>query len=260
MSFGGCRRRRRPGAGRTAVPRRRRPYPLLTHYEEPDDLGGRGARRGDLVGPAAGDGEPLGHGAGRVASRRPRGQLGPHGVPDGVVVGRPLGRRPLDDQHDLARWLTLGRPGGGVGQRAAPHLLVQLGQLAGDRHPAVGTAGGGEVGQRAGDPVRRLVQHRGAGLGRHRGQALGARRALAGQEPLEHEPARRQAADHEAGQRGRRPGHHLDDVPLGHRRRHQALAGVGHARHPRVGHQRHPLTPGQPGQQTRDLPRPRCAR
>ena len=55
--------------------------------------------------------------------------------------------------------------GDGVVERSPPHLLVQLGQLAGERDPPVAAAGAREVGDRADDAVRRLVQHDGAALG-----------------------------------------------------------------------------------------------
>ena len=76
----------------------------------------------------------------------------------------------------------------------------------------VGATGRDEVGEGAGQAVRRLVEHDRAAFGGHRGHALGAARALARQEALEHEAAGRQPAGHQAGERGRRAGHDHDDV------------------------------------------------
>ena len=57
-------------------------------------------------------------------------------------------RCPFEHHDVLAAWLHLvelrPRP---HGKRAAPHLLVQLGQLAGDRDPTGGAEGGDQVGE-----------------------------------------------------------------------------------------------------------------
>ena len=68
----------------------------------------------------------------------------------------------------------------------------------------VGAAGRGEVGEGAGQPVRRLVEDDRAPLGRQRGEPLGAARSLPGQEALEHEPAGGQPARDERGDHRRR--------------------------------------------------------
>ena len=79
-----------------------------------------------------------------------------------------------------------------------------------------------------------------------RDQSFGAGRSLAGQEPLEHEPSRRQPADHQRGQRRRRARDDLDRVPGRHGRGDQPLAGSD--------------TPGMPASDTSTTRSPRSRR
>ena len=76
--------------------------------------------------------------------------------------------RPGDHQRDLALH-ALGRPLGQLGQRPAADLLVGLGQLPADRGLARSPEGGRGVGERVGQPVRRLEEdHRAALVGQRR--------------------------------------------------------------------------------------------
>ena len=71
----------------------------------------------------------------------------------------------------------------GLAERAPPHLLVQLGELAGDGDLAQRPARGQQRGQRRAHPAGRLVQHDGPGLGHERGDALAAHAPLRGRKP-----------------------------------------------------------------------------
>ena len=71
-----------------------------------------------------------------------------------------------------------------VGQRAALHLFIGLGQLAAHRGRPVGAERGGQIGQRRGQPVRRLEEDQRARLAGQPGQrAGGARRPCAAGTP-----------------------------------------------------------------------------
>ena len=117
---------------------------------------------------------------------------------------------------------------------------MALGDLPGHRHPSVATEGIGQVRQRAGNPVGRLVEHQGARLGSQRDQALAAPGSLAREEALEAEPARGEAAGDESGDGCGGAGNHLDHVTGRRGRGHQALARVGDARRSGIGDERHP--------------------
>ena len=79
------------------------------------------------------------------------------------ALGR--GRRPGDDERDLAAGRILDRPGGELAQPAAADLLVRLGQLPAERGRPVRAERGGQVGQGVVDPVRRLEEDQRARLG-----------------------------------------------------------------------------------------------
>jgi len=133
------------------------------------------------------------------------------------------------------RWIIRRRPGREVGQRAAPDLLVHLGELTADDRGAVSAMRGAEFLQGLGEPARRLEEHLGAGVGGEVGEPPFPLARLAGREPLEAEPVRGQAGNRE---RGRDRGWPRD---RGHRdpcRRgggDQAVAGVADPWHPGIG-------------------------
>jgi len=135
--------------------------------------------------------------------------------------------------------------GGRGTERAAPDLLVDLGELARDGDGPV-TAHRQEVAQCGGQPGRRLQDDGGALLGGECGEPGAPRRALARQEPLHAEPRRRQAAGDEGGEDRRRPRHHHDlEAPVGGGG-HQALARVRDPRQTGIGHDSHQAPGRQP--------------
>ena len=97
----------------------------------------------------------------------------------GDVAGRgPAGRRRTgDDDHVLASGRLGLDPFDRLAERAPPHLLVQLRELPGEDDGPVRPAGGGQVGERATDPVRRFVEHGRPGLRRDSGEPLRCARA-----------------------------------------------------------------------------------
>ncbi|CAB4941078.1 unannotated protein [freshwater metagenome] len=105
-----------------------------------------------------------------------------------------IGRRgrgcAVDDKHDLAARL-IGGPLDCVGQRAAPHLFVKLGELASDGDATCRSERVCKIGERASDTMRSLVAHDSSRLASEFQQALIASHALARQEPFEYEPCRR---------------------------------------------------------------------
>ncbi len=102
--------------------------------------------------------------------------------------------RTRDHEDVLAAGLDLGDVCSRVAERAAPHLLVELGELANHHDATLVAERGGEVADRRGDAMRSLVQHDRARLRGEHGEPGGASRSLAGQEPLEHEAPGRHAA------------------------------------------------------------------
>ena len=201
---------------------------------------------------ALGHAGPAGHVEDRVLAGHPAGlELGDEVAPQGRVgadLGGVLG--PLDDQRHLAADAVRG-PDGELPQRAAPYLLMGLGQLPADRAGAVVAERVGERGERGLGPVRRLEEHHRALLGGQPGQPPGALPGLAGQEALEAEPVHRQARDGQRGEHRGRAGDGGDGDVLGDRGGHQAVARVGDAGHPRVGHQQHPLAVAERVEQLR---------
>ena len=154
----------------------------------------------------------------------------------------------LDDEHDLARRLAVGRPRRRLEQRAPPHLLVQLGQLAGDGDPAVGPARGHQVGQRPGDAVGRLVEHDRARLGRRpRPVARCAAAPCGAGSPRTRTVPAGSPLTTSAASAADGPGTTSTGCPARPPPRDQPLAGVGHAGHAGVGDERHPLAAGRGG-------------
>ena len=94
-------------------------------------------RDGGVVGPALRDAEGGGHLRRRVAGRHARRRArAATAASTSSSVGRRRGRRALDHDDDLADAARLSaRPRRGSASVAAPHLLVELGQLPGDGDP-----------------------------------------------------------------------------------------------------------------------------
>ena len=95
-----------------------------------------------------------------------------------------LGRRAGDHQGDLAAHLAGRGPLGQLGQRPALHLFIGLGQLAAHRGRPVGPERARQIGQRLGQPVRRLEEDQRARLVGQLGRAARRRSpALRGRNP-----------------------------------------------------------------------------
>src|SRR5215207_2028292 len=92
--------------------------------------------RGGVVGAAAGDLEVTGDAGGGVAGRESLGERGGDVGVDLVVAGLGRGRRRREDEHVLAARLAELDVADGLLERSPPHLLVELGELAGDGHLA----------------------------------------------------------------------------------------------------------------------------
>ena len=107
-------------------------------------------------------------------------------------------------------------------ERAAPHLLVELGELAGDGDLAQRAARTEQLRERGVHPPGRLVEHDRARLGHECGDALTSLGAAPREEALEHEPVGREAREHQRHEHRARPGHHVDREPG--RRRTRARA------------------------------------
>ena len=179
--------------------------------------------------------------AGRPRRRRPSStpglQLGAQRRPRRLVVGRRLDRAARPPRRARTRrGARRGRR-----RRACPRTTVSWSLVSSratlDR--AIGPARRGEVGDRA--------QRRGAAprtarscaaRRRARPAARPAPRPDAGQEPLEHEPRRREPADDEPRRHGRRAGHRRHVVAGVEHGPHQPLAGIADPRRAGVGHDR----------------------
>ena len=149
-----------------------------------------------------------------------------------------------DDDDDLAPGRLARRVfGGKLVERAAPHLLMQLGQFARHRRRP-GAKLEGEVGERLGEPPRRLVENERAGDGGKRVDALPPRGLPGGQESLESEAVGGQAGDAKGRERRRRSRRDRDGEALRDRLRHKPIAGIGNERRPGVGDQRQRLALG----------------
>src|SRR5690606_32519398 len=153
---------------------------------------------------------------------------------DDVVHARLHGGRPAHDDADLSAELLVRRAPGQLGERAAQHLLVGLGELARDGGRAVGAQRVRHRLERGRDAVRCLEEHHGARLGGHGGQRPCAVAGLAGQEALESEPVGRQAGEGERREDGTGPRRGGDPQPALDRTLDDAVAGVGDRRHARV--------------------------
>ena len=139
-----------------------------------------------------------------------------------------------DDDGDLAPH-ALGRPARELVERAAPDLLVGLGQLAAHRGRAVVPEGLRHRREGAVEPVRRLEEDHRPGFAGQAGEGAGPLPGLAREEALEAEAVDGQAGDgerHEDGGRARDAGHPDAGLDGG---AHQPVAGIGHRRHPGVG-------------------------
>ena len=157
------------------------------------------------------------------------------------------GRR--NDDHDLAarfgRRRGLARQGRQV---AAPHLLVELGELAADRGLARPQPFG-EVGERRREPRAGLEQDERGRNAVELGDAGAPRRLLRRQESFEEEPVGRQRAHHQRREHRGGARHRRHARALLARRAHELVAGVGDQRGAGVGDQRHRRALGEPRQQ-----------
>ena len=153
---------------------------------------------------------------------------------------RPDGRtrcRPADDHRDLPTHSVRG-PRRELGQRAAPDLLVRLGQLAADRGLTIRP-----------ERLRHRQQRRPpAGAAPRRTPACAARPraadsarlrspALRGRNPSKQNRSTGSPDSASATRTADGPGTHGDPDAGGDGRRNQAIAGVGHRGHPGVGDQ-----------------------
>ena len=170
---------------------------------------------------------------------------------DVVVADLALLRR-ADEDHRLALQRLSVEIGGEPIEGRAPHLLVQLGQLA-RQCGRTRTEHGGEIGKRFGDARGRLEEHE---RRRHCGK-LGDARAPAGalrrQEPGEQERVGRQPGDRQRGQRRRSARQRLDAMARVDGLAHQLPARIGDEGRAGIRYQRDALTGGEVGQHARPL-------
>ncbi len=191
------------------------------------------------------------------ASRRAcDGRLDVPSSPAGSGAGRRRGRA------RARRAAPFGDPGAArLGERAPPHSSWSFVELAGRRRPPIGAAGGGEVGQGAGEPVGRLVEHDRARLARRPRASRAVRpEPLRGRNPSKTKRPVGSPLATSAVTAADGPGHDLDDVAGVDGGPHQPLAGIGDARHAGVGDHGDPLAPRQPVEHAGDRARPRCGR
>ena len=128
-----------------------------------------------------------------------------------------------------------------VRERFRPACLARVSScsLVSSRHNATRRSGpstSSQVGERARQSMGSLVEHHGALLPHQLGEARRAELALAGQEPLEAEPARivQQPTADQADRRSEGAGHDLDAQAGVQGHRHQPGAGVRQPGHPGV--------------------------
>ena len=149
-----------------------------------------------------------------------------------------------DDDDDLApRRLPSRVLGGELIKRAAPDLLMQLGQFARHRRsprPKLER----KVGERVGEAPGRFIKDERAGRGRERVDAFPPRRPLGRKESLEIKPVGRQAGDAKGGERGGRARRGGDREAKGYRLGDKLIAGIGDQRSSGVGNERQGLTFG----------------
>jgi hypothetical protein len=131
-------------------------------------------------------------------------------------------RRSADDEHDLPARRVAREALGELRGDAARDFLVQLRQLAADRHGALRVELG-EQRQRRGQPPRRLERDERL---RGRGEQLGQLAALARQKAREAPARGRQAGGDQRGDRRARAGKHLDGQALAQARLQQLVAGI----------------------------------
>ena len=120
--------------------------------------------------------------------------------------------------------------GKGLLQRCLEDGLVLLGQLPAHGAPPVPQRLR-QGRERAHQPVRRLVEHDGAGLRLQLLQDLLLLLLLPGEKGLKAEAPRRQSGDDQARHAGAGPGHRGNGNPRLQRHPHQVLAGIGDAGH-----------------------------
>ena len=114
---------------------------------------------------------------------------------------------------------------------AAPDdLLVELRQLSADRDASV-PEGGEDLSEQRVHPSRRLEEHDRPWIVPERLQASAPIAGTPREEPLEHEPIRREPRQDEGGDRGRRAGDHAHVDAALHRQLHHPVAGIGDAGH-----------------------------
>ena len=140
------------------------------------------------------------------------------------------------------------------------NLLVELGQLAADGGRPIRSARAGEVGERRRDPPGRLEDDAATLVGRDPGQPLAPLAAAPRQEPLERPARAGDAARHERGQDGRRPGDRDDDAALPRPGPDELVARVAHAGRPGIGDQRQVAPAAQVLEQLRAAGAPRSGR
>ena len=160
----------------------------------------------------------------RIAGRRARSELDSQRLADVVVAGGAIVDRGTLEHEDVlaARAADVDRA-----QRAAYDLLVQLGELAGDHDEPIVAARRPQVVEGAQHAMGSLVDDRRTRFGGDVGEACGSLAALAGEEPLEHEPVGGEPADRERHHRRAGAGDGAHVVAGVDRRPHDALAGVG---------------------------------
>jgi hypothetical protein len=212
-----------------------------------------------VVHPRARHARRPGHGRDRRVLGHPRRDQTADALDElGVVEVRRRGGTAVRDPTDHERELTAHpiTPDGGreVGQRSAQDLLVQLGQLAGERG-GTRSEGGGQVVELVGGPVRAEVAHERAGLPGQRGDALAPLCGPARQEALEHEPVGRQARQHQRMDGGDGTGDQLDGHARVDRGTHQHVPGVADAGRACVGRDDDGLAGGRTGDQLRRAPK-----
>ena len=170
------------------------------------------------------------HGASGVACS----DAAPDEDPDLGEQRRPVGRFGLelafDHDGDLAFELPVLEPGEDLLGAAPDHLLVELRQLTADRDASVPERGE-DLSEKRVRPPRRLEEHDGPWIVPERLHPSGAIAGTPREEPLEHEPIRREPGQDEGGDRGRRAGDHAHVDAAIHGELHHPIAGIGDARH-----------------------------
>ena len=177
-----------------------------------------------------------------LAPSLPKQGLGePNGVPDVSAIAWDRAEappRPFHDHHHFTLQLAVLNLSHHVREKPTNHLLVEFGELTGDRHSPL-PRHRQKVGQRGAQPSGRLEQDHRSTLSGQGGDPVPAGPAGPGEESFEHEPVRGQAGEHQRRDHRGRPGGRVDRNAGVHTCDHQPVSGIRDGRHPCLGHDRH---------------------